>query len=211
LAVGQPRLSGSANRPITRVLEARGAVVALCLALLVVGACSIGPSAKHGDVGEPGKEPGTGATNQGGETKPTAYTDARYHYTITGPGPLTPQPDGTAAFSGEDEKLEVAVVTGSKAADPLALAKSDLNSLKGSPDFQVLVQPTSISVNGQRAAKFTYSYTAQSHLGKQAKFFAVRYYVPKNDTMLAVVSYRDIATEFDAVEADGFADSLRWL
>lgn len=183
-------------------------MVALCLTVVLAGGCSRSPS--HGDVGEQGGTSGGGSTNQGGETNPTAYTDARYHYTITGPGPLKPQADGTAVFAGEDERLEVAVVTGSKAADPLAVAQADLNSLKSAPDFQVLVQPIAVSLAGQRGVKFTWSYTTQSHTGKQAKFFSVRYYIPKNDSMLAVVAYRDIATEFDANEADGFANSLRW-
>ena len=190
----------------------RAALAVVFIPLLAV-ACSSGHSgSKDTSDGEPTVTPTSGASNQGGETNPADYTDTRFNYSLHGPGKLKPQPDGTAVFVGEDERLEVAVVQGSTAADPLALAQSDLGSLKGSTtDFQVLVQPTSVSVGSQRGAKFTYSYTAQSHFGKQAKFFGVRYYIPKNPAMLAVMTYRDLATEFDAGEADGFANSFKWL
>jgi hypothetical protein len=164
----------------------------------------------------PGDSSAAGASsrsqaNQGGETNPTVYTDARFHYQITGPGPLKALPDGTATFAGEDERLEVAVVTGSRAADPAALAQSDLNGLRSSaPDFQALVQPVTVTLGGQGVIKFTYSFTGSGHTGKTIKFFNVRYYIAKNESTLAVISYRDSATEFDAQEADGFASSFRW-
>jgi hypothetical protein len=180
----------------------RAATTALVAAALVSG-CGPFPG---------GSEAPSPRANQGGETNPTVYTDARFNYRMTGPGPLKPRADGTASFAGEDELLEVAVVGDARAADPAALAQSDLKSLSGSvSDFQVLVQPVAVSLGGQRVIKFTYSSTGSGHAGKTIKFFNVRYYIAKNDKMLAVISYRDAATEFDAQEADGFASSFRWL
>ena len=155
---------------------------------------------------------GTGA-NQGGETDPSGYTDTRHRYRITGPGPLKAQPDGSASFSGEDERLVVTVVEGAKAADPMALAEADLNSLsKSTSDFKAVIRPTAVTLGGQRMVKFTYTSTGKSQVdGKQVKLTAVRYYIPKNDTVLAVVSYSDVSTEFSAQEADGFAGSFGWL
>jgi hypothetical protein len=180
----------------------RAATIALVAAAVVSG-CGPFPG---------GSEAPNARTNQGGETTSTVYTDARFNYKITGPGPLKPRSDGTASFAGEDELLEVAVVGDARAADPAALAQSDLKSLSGSvSDYQVLIQPVAVTLGGQRVIKLTYSSTGSSHTGKSIKFLNVRYYIAKNDKMLAVISYRDAATEFDAQEADGFASSVRWL
>jgi hypothetical protein len=196
-----------------RVVNGHNAALSLLLSLLLLCTCSTGNTRSRSDTGEEPPSPSaSGAQNQGGENTPSGYTDTRYHYSITGPGPLKPQPDGTAVFVGEDERLQVAVVEGAKAADPLALAHTDLDAIKTSaPNFQVLVQPVAVSLAGQRGAKFTYAFSGKSHTGGQIKIFAVRYYIPKNDSMLAVVSYQDAATEFSAAEADGFANSFHWL
>lgn len=151
--------------------------------------------------------------NQGGEVSPTDYTDSRYHYRVIGPGPMKAQSDGTASFSGEDEKFEVAIVEGTRAADPAALAEADLAALgRSASEFQVLVRPQAITLGEQRMIKVTYASIGKSYAtGKPLKMFAVRYYIPKNSEMLALLTYRDAASEFDAKEAEGFAASFRWL
>lgn len=172
-------------------------------------------SGSGGDLGDVTASPSPRASGQatrGGENNPATYTDSRFNYRITGPGPMSRNADGAASFAGEDERLVVDVVTGSRAGDPTALAQSDLDSLRGStPNFQVMVQPTAVSLGGQRVIKLTYSSSGQSFTGKTIKFFNVRYYIAKNESTLAVISYRDASTEFDAQEADGFASSFRWL
>jgi hypothetical protein len=167
------------------------------------------PTSQAGAAAEPSAaDPG----NQGGENKPAGYTDARYHYSLTGPGPLTARPDGTASFAGEDEQLVVSVVEGSRAADPAALAQADLNSLRSSTaDFRLLSAPVAVTLGGQRVVRFTYSWTGRSSTGRQTTFTGARYYISKNEAMLAVISYRDASSEFSASEADGFAASFRWL
>jgi hypothetical protein len=168
------------------------------------GGASSSSSPRSGTASTPG--------NQGGETNPTAYTDTRYQYRISTPGPMKAQPDGTASFSGEDERLEVMVIEGAKAADPAALAEEDLNSLsRSTPGFKVLIRPSPVTFGGQRMIKWTYESTGKSFNGKQTSFYTARYYIPKDERKLAVVSYRDSAGEFDAKEADDLAGSFRWL
>jgi hypothetical protein len=168
------------------------------------GGANLASSARSGSASSSG--------NQGGETNPTAYTDARYHYRISTPGPMKAQPDGTAIFAGEDERLEVMVIEGAKAADPAALADEDLSSLsRSTPGFQVLIRPTPVTLGGQRMIKWTYQSTGKSFTGKQTTFFSVRYYIPSDQRKLAIVSYKDAAGEFDVKEADEFAGSFRWL
>jgi hypothetical protein len=150
--------------------------------------------------------------DQGGENKPAGYTDARYHYSLTGPGPIMARADGTASFSGEDEQLVVSVVEGAKAADPVALAQADLNSLSGSAaGFRLVSAPVAVTLGGQRVVRCTYTWTGRSSTGRSTTFTGARYYIAKNEGMLAVISYRDASSEFSASEADGFAASFRWL
>src|SRR5207245_1170638 len=93
---------------------------------------------------ETGSQPGVAgdSANQGGQNSPTGYTDNRYHYRLTGPGPINARPDGTASFVGEDELLEVAVVEGARAADPMALAQAEVSSLSNTtPNFHITSRP----------------------------------------------------------------------
>src|ERR1700674_630578 len=67
-----------------------------------------------------------------GESEPHRYTDAKYHYLIDAPGLMTANADGTASYLGASERMEIAVVTGSGASDPPALAGQDARSLSTS-------------------------------------------------------------------------------
>jgi hypothetical protein len=158
--------------------------------------------------------PGGGSpVDQGGQNKPTGYTDVRYHYGVTGPGPISPRSDGTAGFTGEDERFEVAVIEGGRAADPLGLAQGEINSLNSSStNFRTVFGPGKVTLGLQSMIKATYTWTGKSHAtGEQLKMTGVRYYVSKDPATLAVVRYEDASGEFDQQEADGFAGSFRWL
>jgi hypothetical protein len=158
--------------------------------------------------------PGGGTpADQGGQNQPAGYTDARYHYRITGPGPIGAKPDGTASFVGEDERFEVAVVEGDRAADPLGLAQSEVNSLSStSANFRTVSAPANVTLAGQSMVKATYTWSGKSQAaGTQVKKTGVRYYISKNPGTLAVVRYEDESSQFDQKEADGFAGSFRWL
>jgi hypothetical protein len=156
---------------------------------------------------------GGGSADQGGQNKPTSYTDSRYHYRVTGPGPLRPRSDGTASFTGEEERFEVAVVEGDRAADPTGLAQGEINSVSSSSsNFRTVFGPGKVTLGVQTMVKATYTWTGKSHTGsQQLKFTGARYYISKDPATLAVIRYEDASTEFDQQEADGFAGSFRWL
>jgi hypothetical protein len=149
----------------------------------------------------------------GGENSPNSYTDARYHYRVTGPGPVNPRADGTAGFVGEDEVFEVSVVQGSAAADPMALAQSQMSSLGStSSNFQITFGPARVEVGTQEMVKVLYTWTGKSRVsGQQIQLKGVHYYLSKDPSTVAVIRYEDAAPEFDLREADGFANSFRWL
>jgi hypothetical protein len=169
------------------------------------------PSASPDARSQPGAAGDSG--NQGGQNSPTGYTDARFHYRLTGPGPLTARPDGTASFLGEDELLEVAVVEGAQAADPMAVAQAEVSSLSNAtPNVRITSRPAQVTLGGQSMVKFSYTWTAKSQAsGQQIKMTGVRYLIPKSTAAIAVVRYGDASSQFDTQEADGFAGSFRWL
>src|ERR1700674_1949851 len=96
-----------------------------------------------------------------GESAPTRYADTRSHYLVDAPGHMTANADGTASFIGPSERLEIAVVTGSAAADPAALANQDSKSLSTSaPSFHLLSSPATVNLNGHDVTRFSFTWNA---------------------------------------------------
>ena len=123
---------------------------------------------------------------------PVTYTDSRFHYRIDGPGRMTANSDGTAAYVGPSERLEISVIQGSGAANPSALASQDLKTLATSAAaFQQLTNPTKLTLNGHQVMRFAYTWNAGTSTvtGKAIELTTVRYYVSKDATTLAVITY----------------------
>ena len=198
----------------------RSAVIAV-LGLIV--ACG-------GGIGLPAA--GSGAQKREGASVP--YVDPRYHYRIDAPGQMTLLSNGTASFVGASERLEVAIIERATAADPnsggdssppaagrtpapqtpLATARKDSASLAASlADFHLLSRPAAITLAGHSMVKFVYTWTATSSggTGERLKLTSVRYYVPKNVSVMAVLTYGMSADEFDPESADAVASTFSWL
>jgi hypothetical protein len=157
---------------------------------------------------QPGSEAGTGT-----ETS-IAYTDTLHRYRISGPGRISANADGTASFIGPVERLEVAIVDGARAADPMALAKADLNALKSSvTNFRQLQAPAAVTISGHRTVKFVYQWTAGTNAvtGKANELITARYYITRDSNRLAVVSYGSAANQYDPQGADDVANTFAWL
>lgn len=148
-----------------------------------------------------------------GESVPTRYADARYHYQIDAPGRMTANADGTASFVGPSERLEVTVVTGSSAADPAALATQDSKSLATSASgFHQVSTPATVTLNGHNVTKFTYTWNAGTSAvtGKPVELTTVRYYIAKDVATVAVIAYGIVSNQFDPQGADDLASTFRW-
>lgn len=174
-------------------------LVAAASAVLVIAGC--------------GPLPGQSSDSGGGGDKavPTSFTDARHRYSITGPGPMTGKPDGSASFSHENERLDVVIVEGTAAADPAALADKDASSLSSSTtSFRLVSRPAAVSIGGKQMVKFTYTSTV-SRGGGSLTVTTARYYIPKSDALVAVVTYSDDSAEFSGSEADGILTTFQWL
>src|ERR1700674_2169676 len=109
----------------------------------------------------PNQAPAAAGETTVGESAPMAYTDTRYHYQMDAPGHMTANSDGTASFIGPSERLEIAIVTGSAAADPAALANQDSKSLSTSaPSFHLLSSPATVNLNGHDVTRFSFTWNA---------------------------------------------------
>jgi hypothetical protein len=186
------------------------AVLVLASVLAACGQSSAGTTAA------PAEQNNTQAGGEagGGSEVSIAYTDASHHYRISAPGRMTANADGTASFIGPVERLEVAIVDGSQAADPMALARADLNTLKTTaPGFRQVQAPAAVTVAGHRTVKFVYQWTAGTNAvtGKANQLITARYYITKDSTRLATVSYGSAANQYDPQGADDIANTFVWL
>jgi hypothetical protein len=154
-----------------------------------------------------------GAGEGGGEAALVKYTDAQSHYSVMAPGRLTQQPDGSAAFVGPSERVQVSVIQGAGAADLNALAQSEINSLSTSTQgFRVTAKPGPFTVAGHRGLKFTYTWSegASAVTGKPTALTSVRYYIPKDSATVAVLTYGTATAQFDPQGADDIANTFKW-
>ena len=143
-----------------------------------------------------------------------AYVDSRYHYRIDSPGRMTANADGTASFIGPSERMEITVVSGAKAADLSALARADAKSMAASlAGFHELSSPSTLTLGGYHATKFSFSWNAGTSAvtGKAVQLTSVRYYVPKGDGTVAVITYGVVSNQFDPQGADDLASTFKWL
>jgi hypothetical protein len=180
---------------------------ALIAAVSLAAGC--GPSSTP-TAGQPGA--GTEAAGGGGEVS-IPYVDARFHYRIDGPGKMTPNSDGSAVFIGPSERLEVTIVQGASASDPAALAAQDLKWLASSAQsFHQVSNPATVTISGHRVTRFTYTWNAGTSTvtGKAIALTSVRYYVPKDSTTLAIVTYGTVTNQFDPQGADDIASIFKW-
>jgi hypothetical protein len=194
---------------IPRLSRLLPAILVLVFASLLA-ACG---SSSAGTTTTPADQANTQEAGSGGEVS-IAYTDTLHRYRISGPGRMTANADGSASFIGPVERLEVAIVDGTRAADPMALANADLGTLKTTAtDFRQVLAPAAVTVSGHRTIKFVYQWTAGTNAvtGKANVLITARYYVTKDATRLGVVSYASAANQYDPQGADDVANTFAWL
>lgn len=184
--------------------------------LLTVGILAISACGSPTDQSAAAQSPAPAEAQTGpGESVPVTYTDTRFHYRVDAPGGrMTPNADGTASYIGPSERLEIAVVQGSQAANPGAIASRDLSSVAASaPGFQKLADPATVTMNGRKVIRFVYRWNAgiSQVTGKAIDLTTVRYYVPKDGGTLAVIAYGIVSNQFDPQGADDLVLTFQWL
>jgi hypothetical protein len=184
--------------------------VALVAAGLLAAACG---SSNVPTAGTDQASPGAGAEVNTGEGVPVPYADSRFHYRIDAPGRMAPNPDGSAAYIGPSERIEISVVQGAAASDPASLASQDVKSLSaGVLAFHQVSNPMKITLNGYHVTRFAYTWNAGTSAvtGKSIELTSVRYYVSKDSSTLAVITYGIVTNQFDPQGADDIVSTFQW-
>jgi hypothetical protein len=126
---------------------------------------------------------------------------------------MTANPDGTAAYIGPSERLEIGILQGSGASDAAALANQDVKSLATSaPSFNQLSSPASLTLGGYHVTRFAFTWNAGTSTvtGKPIELTSVRYYLSKDSTTLAVITYGIVSNQFDPQGADDIVSTFHW-
>lgn len=147
-----------------------------------------------------------------GEAPAIPYTDARGGYRVDAPGQMTAAADGTASYVGPQERLEVAIRAGS-GLDPAALASADLVTLRSTlSGFRLVSGPTTVQLGSRRVQKLVYAWTAGTSAvtGKPVELMTARYYIAKDATKVAVLTYAITANQYDPQGADDVALTFGW-
>jgi hypothetical protein len=188
-------------------------------------ACSGGtPTASGGSGANGGGGAGavTGSTTQseqtageagGGEAAAIRFVSGRYHYQVDAPGTMTESADGTATASHGLESLEIVVRSGSSVSNPAGYANSDLSSLRSKPGFSLKSGPEGINLSASSSSvKTVFSAAGPTNpvTGKAQTFVTVRYYVPRNSSTLAVLTYSIALDQYDPQGADDVANTFVW-
>ncbi|HEV2011687.1 MAG TPA: hypothetical protein VGS17_11750 [Candidatus Limnocylindria bacterium] len=185
----------------------------LLITLLGLAAACTPPGSGSTGASSATEPPGGAAEANNGEAPAVRYTNAREGYRVDAPGKMTANADGSASVTGPLERLQILVLHGSAASDPAAAAVADVAALtSGATNFRLLSGPAVATVGTLRVQKVVYSWTdgTSSVTGKPNNLVGVRYYIPKNATTLAVLSYGVTASQYDPQGADDVAMTFTW-
>jgi hypothetical protein len=198
---------------------ALGAVLAACSGGSAAPANTITPApasgnANNGNAGGDTTAGGGGeAAAAGGEAPSLRFVSSRNHYRVDAPGTMTESSDGTATASHGTESLTITVASGSTAADPGAYARSDLDSQRSRSGFALKSGPSGFPLSASSSAvKTVYLVSGATNpvTGKAQSFVTVRYYVPRNASTLAVLTYSIVQSQYDPQGADDVANTFAW-
>ncbi len=193
----------------------RSLPVVAAAAVLALAACG-SDAASSLPAGGGGATPGDTAVagdNGGGEGSPIRFVSSRNHYRVDFPAAMSEAADGTATATRGTEKLSIQVVSGSAASDPAAYAKRDLGTVRAqSPQYTQVEALAAVSLGGRTVQKVLYSWTNGTNpvTGNPQLLATARYYVPRDASTMAVVTYSIAANQYDPQGADDVAMTFQW-
>ena len=203
--------SSRSVRAVLAVVMLLGAGLLLTACGPSTGSTSTGASPNAGgDAGGAGNEAG----GAGAEAAGVRYQNARFHYRVDAPGTMQEAADGSASTQRGVERLSISVVSGAGVSDPRAYATGDLGQVAGSSAKYHQMQALGpITISGRASLKTVYSWTDGTNpvTGKPNDLITARYYIPKDSSTLAVVTYSIAANQYDPQGADDVASTFAWL
>ncbi|MBJ7608069.1 MAG: hypothetical protein JF887_01375 [Candidatus Dormibacteraeota bacterium] len=200
-----------------RRLLGRSTLLVLGVAGATVLASGCGSDATSGSASSASRpassESAAPADNGGGEAAPTRFVSSRFHYRVDAPGAMTEATDGSATATRGTEKLVISVVTGAQAADPAGYARTDVATLRAqSPAYKEVIPVGPVSLAGRTVQKAAYSWTNGNNAvtGNPQQLVTAVYYIPRDGSTMAVVSYSIAANQYDPQGADDVVSTFQW-
>jgi hypothetical protein len=128
-------------------------------------------------------------------------------------------PDGSVSAQRGVEAMTINVVMDSNVNDPNAYATSDQSQLQpATAGYQLWYGPAprtlaSAGHGGSHiVTKVIYASSSTDKItGDPLTLVNVRYYIPKDSTTLAVLTYTTVDSQYDPQIADNFASTFAWL
>ena len=215
---GRPVRTGRAR---TRRGPLIGLLTATLLAVLVTSGCGSDTATNGTSAGssltavEPPVPADAGNGEAGGAEAPAVpFESPTFHYRVDAPGAMTAGADGTASAHSGAERLSIAIVTGNSASDATALARTDMNKDREMTGFRLKSGPVVTPLEASTAtvkASFAATEGTSDVTGKANTVVVVKYWVPKDTSTLAVLTYTVTESQYDAQGADDVANTFRWL
>lgn len=190
-------------------------VAALVAAGLAVAACGSDSAAQpSGATGLPttSGEPTAAGDVTTGESAGVRFVSSRFHYRVDAPGTMTEAGDGTAKASRGVEQLTIRIVSGADAANSTAFAQLDAAHLPATTTAYRAVSPLAVvALAGRPAVKLVYATSATNAVtGNAEALVNARYYIAKDSSTLAVVTYSIVASQYDPQGADDVVTTFQW-
>jgi hypothetical protein len=149
----------------------------------------------------------------GAEAPGVRYVSTRFHYRVDAPGVMTEAADGSASAARGEERLAVTVVTGDSVKDLKAYATADMQKVQAaSPKYQSVSSLKAITITGHASWRAVYTWTngTNSVTGKPLNLTTVRYYISRDATTAAVLTYSIATSQYDPQGADDMAMTFAW-
>jgi hypothetical protein len=190
-------------------------VTTLVAAGFGVAACGTESTAQPsgaGSVPRASGEPSAAGDVTTGESAGVRFVSSRFHYRVDAPAIMTEAADGTASASRGVEQLSVRVISGTAAANPSAFAQSDVAGLPAKTTQYSVVNPlATITLAGRPVIKLVYSSSGTNGItGNAEALVNARYYIQRDSSTLAVVTYSIVVSQYDPQGADDVVATFQW-
>jgi hypothetical protein len=155
----------------------------------------------------------------GGESNNTAeqpgvhYQSSRFHYAVDAPGQVVEAADGSIRADRGVESLEIRVNAGASAADPRRFSQDDVTQVQAATSqFRLIDALVAVTINNRTVMKVVFAAPGTNAVtGRVEDRVTARYYIPRDSSTLAVLTYSVVANQYDPQGADDQATTFVWL
>jgi hypothetical protein len=181
---------------------------------VLLAACSSSSSSPGGSSSSASASPDTGGeSNNTAEQPGVHFESSRFHYTVDAPGPVVEAADGSIRADRGVESLQISVNSASSVADPRRFSQDDVAQLQATTSqFRLVDALVAITINNRAAMKVVFAAPGTNAVtGRVEDRVTARYYIPRDSSTLAVLTYSVAANQYDPQGADDQATTFVWL